>query len=79
MRDDEGPAKNLPLKRQRNAQQDTKTQWSLLVYFDSAAKVVREKLGRFSSSFAEITNEKELGKRIQQRQNSLPIPNITHI
>jgi hypothetical protein len=28
-----GPAKNLPKKRQRYAQQDLKTQWSLLVYF----------------------------------------------
>lgn len=34
----EGPAKNLFLKRQKNAQQDKKTQWSLLVYFDSGTK-----------------------------------------
>ena len=32
MRDDEGPAKNLLLGRQKNAQQETKTQWSLLVF-----------------------------------------------
>ena len=34
----EGPAKNLFQKRQKNAQQDTMTQWSLLVYFDSGTK-----------------------------------------
>ena len=32
MRGDEGPTKNLFLKRQRNAQQDTKALWSLLVF-----------------------------------------------
>ena len=33
MRGDEGPTKNLFLKRQRNAQQDTKTLWSLAGLF----------------------------------------------
>ena len=56
MREDVGPARNPLLKRRKNAQQDTKTQWSLLVYFDSAAKGVLEKLGRFSYTFAEITD-----------------------
>ena len=38
MRDDEGPAKNPLPGRQRNAQQDTKTQWSLLVFRCLGAK-----------------------------------------
>ena len=38
MRDDEGPAKNPLPGRQRNAQQDTKTQWSLLVFHCLGAK-----------------------------------------
>ena len=38
IREDVGPTKNLLKKRQRNVQQDTKTQWSLLVHFCSAAK-----------------------------------------
>jgi len=33
MREIVGPARNLLSKRRRNAQQDAKTQWSLLVYF----------------------------------------------
>ena len=36
--DDVGSAKNPFPKQQRNAQQDTKTHWSLLVYFDSGTK-----------------------------------------
>jgi len=55
--DDVGSAKNLFPKQQRNAQQDTKTQWSLLVYFDSGTKEQILKLGGFTSSFAEITDE----------------------
>ena len=38
IREDEGPAKNLLVKRQKNAQQDTKAQWSLLVYFIFTSK-----------------------------------------
>ena len=51
MRVREGPAKNLRLKRRKNAQQDTKTLWSL-AGFQSVAKDLI-KLGRFSRTFAE--------------------------
>lgn len=57
MHDDVGSAKNLFPKQQRNVQQDTKTQWSLLVYFDSGTKELFLKLGGFTSSFVEITDE----------------------
>ena len=63
MREHAGSARNLHLGITRNAQQDTKTQCFLLVYSYSAAKVVGDKLGRFSSSFAEKTVEKELRNR----------------
>ena len=55
--DDVGSAKNLFPKRQRNAQQDTKTQWSLLVFRCLGAKEHILKLGGFTFSFAEITDE----------------------
>ena len=51
-----GSSKNLLPERQRNAQQDTETQWSLLVYFDSTAKGLVGKLGWFTCPFAEITD-----------------------
>jgi hypothetical protein len=54
MRDDEGPAKNLLQKRQRNAQQDTKTQWYFAGVFLFLEQKSNFKLGWFSSSFAEI-------------------------
>ena len=54
IREDVGPTKNLLKKRQRNVQQDTKTQWSLLEYFAFLSKRAILKLGRFTSSFAEI-------------------------
>ena len=57
IREYEGPAKNLLLKRQRNAQQDTKTQWSLLVFRGLGAKEHILKLGGFTFSFAEITDK----------------------
>ena len=44
-------------RRQRNAQQDTKTQWSLLVFLYPVAKELILKLGGFTSSFAEITDK----------------------
>ena len=52
-----GSAKNLLPERQRNAQQDTKTQWSLLVFRCLGAKEHILKLGGFTFSFAEITDE----------------------
>lgn len=55
--DDVGSAKNPLPERQRNAQQDTKTQWSLLVFRCLGAKELFLKLGGFTSSFAEITDE----------------------
>ncbi len=59
MRAREGPTKNLLQERQRNAQQDTKTQWSLQVFRCPGAKA-NIKLGRFSRAFAEITAEMSL-------------------
>ena len=53
MRDDEGPAKNLLQKRQRNAQQDTKTQWYFAGVFLFLEQKSNFKLGWFSSSFVE--------------------------
>lgn len=53
IRDDEGPAKNLLLGRQKNAQQDTKTQSSYAGISVPKSKRANIKLGRFSSSFAE--------------------------
>ena len=55
--DDVGSAKNPLPERQRNAQQDTKTQWSLLVFRCLEAKEHILKLGGFTSSFAEITDK----------------------
>ena len=55
--DDVGSAKNPLPERQRNAQQDTKTQWSLLVFRCLGAKELFLKLGGFTSSFAEITDK----------------------
>ena len=55
--DDVGSAKNPLPERQRNAQQDTKTQWSLLVFRCLGAKEHFLKLGGFTSSFAEITDK----------------------
>ena len=57
MRAREGPTKNLFPKRQRNAQQDTKTQRSLAGLFRFENKRAILKLGRFSRAFVEITNE----------------------
>ena len=57
----EGPTKNLLKRRQRNAQQDTMTHWSLLVYFVPFEQKRLFKLGRFSYAFAENTNEMSLG------------------
>ena len=57
VREDVGPAKNPLPERQRNAQQDTKTQWSLLVFRCLGAKEHILKLGGFTSSFAEITDK----------------------
>ena len=54
MRVREGPAKNLRLKRRKNAQQDTKTLWSLAGFSISRKNLI--KLGRFSRTFAEITD-----------------------
>ena len=51
-----GSAKNPLKKRQRNVQQDTKTQWSLLEYFAFLSKRAFLKLGGFTISFAEITD-----------------------
>ena len=56
LREDEGPAKNLLVKRQRNVQQDTKTLWSIAGIFHYHEQKSYIKLGRFSSSFAEITD-----------------------
>ena len=55
----EGPAKNLLPKRLETAQQDTKTQRSLLVFL-LGSKNVCFKLGRFSCIFAEIRDKNEL-------------------
>ena len=57
VRENVGSAKNLLPERQRNAQQDTKTQWSLLVFLYPVAKELILKLGGFTSSFAEITDK----------------------
>ena len=54
MRDDEGPAKNLLLGRQKNAQQKHEDTVFLYWYFNPKSKRANIKLGRFSSSFAEI-------------------------
>ena len=56
MREIVGSAKNPLKKRQRNVQQDTKTQWSLLEYFAFLSKRAFLKLGGFTISFAEITD-----------------------
>ena len=56
VRENVGSAKNLLPERQRNAQQDTKTQWSLLVFRCLGAKELILKLGGFTFSFAEITD-----------------------
>ena len=56
VRENVGSAKNPLLRRQRNAQQDTKTQWSLLVFQCLGAKEQILKLGGFTFSFAEITD-----------------------
>ena len=56
MRENVGSAKNLLPERQRNAQQDMKTQWSLLVFRCLGAKEHILKLGGFTFSFAEITD-----------------------
>ena len=58
MCEDEGPAKNLLVKQQGNAQQDTKTLWSIAGIFHFHEQKSYIKLGRFSSSFAEITDKK---------------------
>ena len=47
IRDDEGPAKNLLLRRRKNAQQDTKTLWSLAGFSNSVAKDVKSNLAGF--------------------------------
>ena len=60
MRAREGPTKNLFLRRQRNAQQDTKAECLLLVYFVLRNKSAIYKLGRFSRAFAEINVEMSL-------------------
>ena len=57
VRENVGSAKNLLPERQRNAQQDTKTQWSLLVFRSLGAKEHILKLGGFTFSFAEITDK----------------------
>lgn len=55
-----GPTKNLLSKRQRDAQQDTVTLWSLAGLFRFESKKQFLKLGRFTDVFAEITDENEL-------------------
>ena len=57
VREDVGPAKNPLPERQRNAQQDTKTQWSLLVFRCLGAKEHFRNLAGLHLSFAEITDE----------------------
>ena len=47
IRDDEGPAKNLLLRRRKNAQQDTKTLWSLAGFSNSVAKDIKSNLAGF--------------------------------
>ena len=58
VRENVGSAKNLLPERQRNVQQETKTQWSLLVFRSLGAKELILKLGGFTFSFAEITDKK---------------------
>ena len=60
MRTSVGPTKNLLSKRQRDAQQDTETLWSLAGLFRFESKKQFLKLGRFTDVFAEITDENEL-------------------
>ena len=69
MREIEGPAKNLLLERQGNAQQDTKTQCFLAGISILGAKGLLFKLGRFTISFAEITDgmSTELGSQVVGR------------
>ena len=71
-----GSSKNLLPERQRNAQQDTETQWSLLVFRCLGAKERTLKLGGFTYAFAEITDENELGIRSLQGKTPVPTGNL---
>ncbi len=66
VRENVGSAKNLLPERQRKAQQDTKTQWSLLVFRCMGAKEHILKLGGFTFSFAEITDEMSTETRFRE-------------
>jgi hypothetical protein len=74
-----GSFKNLLPERQRNAQQDTETQWSLLVFRCLGAKERTLKLGGFTYAFAEITDENELRIRLRQVMKSVPSNNLSPI
>lgn len=60
MRVREGPAKNLLSRRQRNVQQETKTQWSLAGISNLIATKSNQNLAGFLELFAEITDVKNI-------------------
>lgn len=73
----EGPAKNLLMRRQKNAQQDMKTQWSLLVFPKLMSKRACFKLGGFSRTFAEITDIKSSESDPAQGREIIPNNKLT--
>jgi hypothetical protein len=79
MRERVGPAKNLLWKRQRSAQQDTKTLWSLAGVFRFPEQKSLLKLGRFTRSFAEITDVKISESYSAKERNIIPNINISSI
>ena len=76
VREIEGPAKNLLLRRTKKRPAGHEDTIFLCWHFVLKSKRANLKLGRFSISFAEITDKKEPEIRIPQRQNSFPTFNI---
>ena len=73
MRDDEGPAKNLLLRRTKK--RPARHYGPLLVFRSQEQKSIF-KLGRFSSSFAEITDVKIMEPGFRWLRNRFPKHNL---
>ena len=73
MRDDEGPAKNLLLRRTKK--RPARHNGRLLVFRSQEQKSIF-KLGRFSSSFAEITDVKIMEPCFRWLRNRIPKDNL---
>ena len=78
MRAREGPTKNLILERQRNAQQDTKTLWSLAGISYPESKELLQNLVGFHVLLMKYDCN-ELGNELSHVRKSFPTCNLSPI